>query len=853
MKNLSTIFAMAALLSTAPAAFADGNNWMSTLPDNVYITQLSLPGTHDAATSSITTWPISSYSKTQTYTVSDQWDKGVRVFDLRPKTEGADAPIYHGSAKTGKTLRGELGNIKNKLVDNPREFAIVIMRNESNGGQEGDAATGKWHNTIAPILAEYDDFIIAWNPNLTLADVRGKILILTRDEVVGTKATKILGIDNWGDNVKRATTLLNDDGAFHLILQDYYNDVNLDEKKNAIKDLLDEAMTIHCPNRLYINYASGYTGSGVSTNIGECAKATNKYICEYLDSHSGGPTGIIMMDFAGDNSYSGQTLIDKIIANNNSLVENFSGPAGEYYLQNVATGEWIQGYQAIAGADRDRWNTAANMGSYGRPFRLENPDKDGWTFNTLAGDEKLGCEYGDGGLLYLDWDGHGCPTRWKITGTKDNAYITINHDRWLSVDESTPHLLIKDGTTRNAWKLWTRDERIAALSAASETNPIDATWLLINPELMNNDHRTPQWQIERRDGGEGWQDGFRPNRIFETWNYTKLDFYQTIDVPNGIYEVQAYALFSPTEMNVETSHVSYEDYKDYADNGDATVNGYLYANGEKVKLPSIYSFTSPTPVVDYAAKDLGNGVSIVDGLWQAARAMGEDGKFHSKPLRVVVHDGSLRLGIREDNNSGNSHWIIIGSFSLKYLGSNTASEPTTTSVTIGSNGYATFASPKPLDLSALPNGLTAYKVVSLIGDAVLLEPITTAVPAGTGVLFAGTPNQTYELPITMSAPELSDNLLVGVTEDTFVSAGNYLFNGNDFTPISERIVLHNGTAYLGVTSSASVISILTEVPTQIAPTPIVNKADGEYYNLLGQRISNPTRGLYIKDGKLILK
>ena len=405
-----------------------------------------------------------------------------------------------------------------------------------------------------------------------------------------------------------------------------------------------------------------------------CAKATNPYICDYLDSHQNvGPTGIIMMDFAGDNgninnNYRGADLVNKIIANNNALTANFSGPVGEYYLQNVETGQWIQGYQAIARADRNRWNTSANMGSYGRPFKPQDYNADGWTLNTLAGDEKLNCEYAGDGMLSLDYGYAGGPTRWKITGPKEKAYITVNHDRWLSVDDS--NLLRNDKTTRNAWKLWTRDERIEAMSSATEQTPIDVTWLMVNPELMNNDKRTPQWTttLEKNGDGErdGWRDGFHPNRIYETWNYTSMDFYQTITVPNGNYEVQAYALFSPTEGG----GLCKADYDDYVANGDATVNGYLYANNEQVKLPSIYSFTSPTPKADYAAKELNGGVSVVDGWWQAARAMGEDGKFHSKPLRVTVTDGQLRLGIRETNNTSpfKSHWIIIGSFSLKYLG-----------------------------------------------------------------------------------------------------------------------------------------------------------------------------------------
>lgn len=406
MKRIS-LFLMA-ITCMVCSAVAAGNNWMAGLPDNVYITQLSIPGAHDAASAGVGSL-YAYFAKTQTKDVPALWEAGVRCFDLRPKTSGTDGPLYHGSAKTGSTLRAELGNLRTKLQANPTEFAIVIIRNEGDSGQEGDVATGTWHQVIAPILESFDDVLIAWTPNLRLGDVRGKILLLARDEVYGTKATKVW---DWGDNkTYKGDVLLNDDGAFHLIVQDFYEiGSNTTNKTNYIKAMLDESMTIHCPNRLYVNHTSGYTGSGLSTNIGNCAKATNKYVCDYLDTHSGGPTGIIMMDYAGDDgsNYYGATLVNKIIANNNSLVANFNGPAGEYFLQNVESGLWLQGYQAIAGADRARWNTAANMGSYGRPFLIQNPDADGWTLNTQAGDEKLGCEYGDGLLAHVGLDAKIC-------------------------------------------------------------------------------------------------------------------------------------------------------------------------------------------------------------------------------------------------------------------------------------------------------------------------------------------------------------------------------------------------------------------------------------------------------------
>ena len=178
MKTKNFLFLLCLLASTMQLRAQ--NNWMASLPDNVYITQLSIPGAHDAATSGMTL-PI---NRTQSLTIPDQWEAGVRAFDLRPKKDGM---IYHSTFSTGISLATALGYLKSKLQANPRELAIVIMRNESDDGQEN----GAWPNAIQPILEPFNAVdgnykgLVEWNNHLRLGDVRGKILILTRDEVAG--------------------------------------------------------------------------------------------------------------------------------------------------------------------------------------------------------------------------------------------------------------------------------------------------------------------------------------------------------------------------------------------------------------------------------------------------------------------------------------------------------------------------------------------------------------------------------------------------------------------------------------------------------------------------------------------
>ena len=67
------------------AAKADIPNWMSYLPDELYVAHVSIPGTHDTATGH--EWDSSlgkSMSTTQVATIDEQLAGGIRAFDFRP-------------------------------------------------------------------------------------------------------------------------------------------------------------------------------------------------------------------------------------------------------------------------------------------------------------------------------------------------------------------------------------------------------------------------------------------------------------------------------------------------------------------------------------------------------------------------------------------------------------------------------------------------------------------------------------------------------------------------------------------------------------------------------------------------
>ena len=195
----------------------------------------------------------------------------------------------------------------------------------------------------------------------------------------------------------------------------------------------------------------------------------------------------------------------------------------------------------------------------------------------------------------------------------------------------------------------------------------------------------------------------------------------------------------------------------------------------------------------------------------------------------------------------------------------------TISATIGTNGYTTFASPRPLDLTDenIPTGLTAYKA-AVDGTTVRFTKINQTVEANTGVLLEGTASQTYNIPVADSGTAVDGNeFLVNTTGGTFTADDGYTYYGmikatestaplvfGTFAP--GTVAIPTNKAYLKVANAgeARQLSCVFEegTTTSISEEFRVKSeefASARFYNLQGQRVSKPAKGLYIVGGKKV--
>lgn len=169
----------------------------------------------------------------------------------------------------------------------------------------------------------------------------------------------------------------------------------------------------------------------------------------------------------------------------------------------------------------------------------------------------------------------------------------------------------------------------------------------------------------------------------------------------------------------------------------------------------------------------------------------------------------------------------------------------------------TFTNPYPLDFSTPIEGLKAYIVSDVIENKAILTEVTKAVPAVTGLILVGTAGETYTITSATSYPNAITNKLVGVTVDTAIGGNDvdYILSNGKFVKASAG-TLAAGKAYLKLDAALArgTIDIVGDV-TGIDAL-LNNKEESiknnEVYNLNGQRISKPAKGVYVVDGKKVM-
>lgn len=299
-----------------------GSNWITPLDDDIYVSQLSIPGTHDAASKECT-----SVGRTQDLTIEEQLNMGIRAFDLRPTCpdysggffgQGASClfnsgnnrflPIYHGIANCNITLADVFTIFNEWLNENKKEFIIVTCRWEEESNHSGILVKYEGSEKWSTFEKAFTEFLnnetyypkkrrVEFKPDLTIGDMRsdydgdgendGKILIICRPSqgsspdsyYTGTNTSEkaidgTVFVTGWPAN--QESPYVQNAGTFKqyyegasvgtFMCQDYYQVSDEALKFNLIKDLLNISNQSHInptyKNTWFINHCSGYENGG---------------------------------------------------------------------------------------------------------------------------------------------------------------------------------------------------------------------------------------------------------------------------------------------------------------------------------------------------------------------------------------------------------------------------------------------------------------------------------------------------------------------------------------------------------------------------------------------------------------
>ena len=181
-------------------------------------------------------------------------------------------------------------------------------------------------------------------------------------------------------------------------------------------------------------------------------------------------------------------------------------------------------------------------------------------------------------------------------------------------------------------------------------------------------------------------------------------------------------------------------------------------------------------------------------------------------------------------------------------------------VAIGETGYATAYFPFAV---TIPAGVTAYTVAAAADGVATLSKLSGTIPANTGVVLSGTANTPCTFEFAADAAAVDGNMLKGMTIATAVPAETkayVLANGSKgvgFYRLSEsdRTIAAN-KAYLIVDDAAAPSAFSLKLDGGLTGIEGVENVAGKApaYDLQGRRLPQvPTKGLYIQNGKKVIK
>ena len=252
--------------------------WMSKVNDEVNITELSIPGTHDSgATRSI--FDVS--GKCQDTSIETQLNIGVRFFDLRLQLVDNEFRIVHSFVDQKLLFKDVMEDMHNFLSVNSSEFLLVSIKEEASSKNSNIGFEEALLNEMKPF-----ESVISYSNTFPekVKDARGKLHIISRfNSSIGVNA-----YEGWLDSTSFEMR--------EFYVQDNYAIESEEEKIEDIKKTMEYSN--NNKDKLVLNFTSCYLKNNYIPPLyaGTPALAINPWL-EYQLKTNNNHVGVMVMDF----------------------------------------------------------------------------------------------------------------------------------------------------------------------------------------------------------------------------------------------------------------------------------------------------------------------------------------------------------------------------------------------------------------------------------------------------------------------------------------------------------------------------------------------------------------------------
>ncbi len=397
-------------------------DWMSLLPDDRYLSEINIPGTHDSGTANVEGSWNSSFNivSCQKYFIEQQLYAGVRSLDIRTawNNDSKDMVLVHGNDFTvchtpnhgnkakNKTFRSVLDTIINYLKAHPTESVILTLKID---GGDKDKGAETLRSILNEYIAKYPERFYDWingsggtwsvaqgrMSTPTLGEARGRIVMMTRVDLsdggsqpqtlyryVGPDLTQW---DKSYDDDKHYAQKIDSGSSVKVYIQDDYESPDGNkwtQITNTIKQLNGKLGLSGAEKPEAKDFVFNYTSKTTSDSYGLSPLGATKYINDliYNDSmftsgsklaNENPRMGIVVMDYVNKqlcrriidrNTFpsSAAMKVSQIISSGSAATGADTAPLS----QDAEAETVLRTAAAPAAADEIVWPTSAEL-TYG--------------------------------------------------------------------------------------------------------------------------------------------------------------------------------------------------------------------------------------------------------------------------------------------------------------------------------------------------------------------------------------------------------------------------------------------------------------------------------------------------------